>query len=157
MSVAVILPTLCLLAWPLQASAQQPQPHVNSQLHATDRVELSVQVTDVKHAEGKLLIGVFNQENGFPREIQQALVVAKVEPGKPTHRFKDLPRGNYAVVVIHDRNHNGQLDRNLFGMPQEPVGLSNYPSIGLSNPPTFRKAVFALKTSGLVKVKLNPF
>ncbi len=148
MGVAVML---SLFAWMLPAGAQQPNAIV------ADGVELSVQVTDVKHTEGKLLIGVFNQKDGFPREITKAMVRAKVDPAKPTHTFKNLPRGNYAVVVIHDRNNSGQLDRNLFGMPQEPVGLSNYPSIGLSNRPTFRKALFALKTSRLVKVKLNPF
>lgn len=151
MGVAVILPTLC--AWVLQTAGQQivqqPEPDAG--------VELTVQVTDVKHAEGELLIGVFSKKDGFPRETQKALVSAKIKPGQPTHTFKNLPKGNYAVVVIHDRNKNGKLDRNLIGMPQEPVGLSNYPSIGLANPPTFRKALFALKSSGLLKVKLNPF
>lgn len=150
-SVAVILPTLSLFAWALQATAQQPQAIV------ADGVDLQVQVTDVKHADGKLLIGVFNQEDGFPREIQKALVIAKVKPENPTHTFESLPLGRYAVVVIHDRNNSGQLDRNLLGMPKEPVGLSNYTSIGISNPPTFRKALFDLKESGLLKVKLNPF
>ncbi|MCC7336454.1 MAG: DUF2141 domain-containing protein [Pirellulaceae bacterium] len=45
----------------------------------------------------------------------------------------------------------------LLGMPKEPVGLSNYTSVGVSNPPTFRKALFELNESGSLKVKLNPF
>ena len=151
MGVAVIFPTLSLFAWVLQSAGQSPQTTV------ADSAELTVQVTDVRHTEGKLLIGVFNKENGFPREIKKALVSANIQPGQPTHTFKNLPLGNYAVVVIHDRNSSGQLDRNLLGMPREPVGLSNYPLIGLSNPPTFRKALFALKASGALKVRLNPF
>jgi uncharacterized protein (DUF2141 family) len=150
MGVAVILPYF-LFAWVLPAAAQKPKATVAA------GVQLTVKVTDVKHTEGNLLIGVFSQKDGFPREIQKALVSAKIKPGQPTHTFKNLPQGDYAVVVIHDRNKNGKLDRNLFGMPKEPVGLSNYPSIGISNPPTFRKALFTLKTSGLLKVKLNPF
>lgn len=151
LGVAVILPTLPLFSWTQQAIAQQPRATV------AGGVELQVQVTEVKHADGTLLIGVFNQEDGFPREIQKALVIAKVKPEKPTHAFENLPPGRYAVVVIHDRNNSGQLDRNLLGMPKEPVGLSNYTSIGISNPPTFRKALFELKESASLKVKLNPF
>lgn len=149
--VAVILPTLALFAWTPQAIAQQPQAILS------DGVELQVQVTDVKHSDGTLLIGVFDQEDGFPREIDKARFRAKIKPEKPTHTFENLQPGSYAVVVIHDRNNSGQLDRNLLGMPKEPVGLSNYTSIGISNPPTFRKASFRLKESGLLKVKLNPF
>lgn len=151
LGVAVILPTLPLFTRAQQAIAQQPQATV------ADGVELQVQVTEVKYADGTLLLGVFNQEDGFPREIQKALVIAKVKPGRPTHTFENLPPGRYAVVVIHDRNNSGQLDRNLLGMPEEPVGLSNYTSIGIFNPPTFRKALIDLKESGLLKVKLNPF
>lgn len=154
LDVAVIPPALslfALLAWTLQAAAQQPQ------IIVADGVELQVQVTEVKHTDGTLLIGIFNQEDGFPRDIQKALVMAKVKPETPTHTFENLPQGKYAVVVIHDRNNSGQLDRNLLGMPKEPVGLSNYPSVGISNPPTFRKALFELKESGLLKVRLNPF
>lgn len=149
--IAAILPPLSLFAWALQATAQQPQAIV------ADGVKLQVQVTEVKHTDGTLLIGVFDQEDGFPREIQKARVIAKVKPEKPSHTFENIPPGRYAVVVIHDRNNSGQLDRNLLGMPKEPVGLSNYTSIGISNPPTFRKALFDLEESGLLKVKLNPF
>ncbi|MCA9131375.1 MAG: DUF2141 domain-containing protein [Planctomycetales bacterium] len=103
------------------------------------------------------MFGVFNQQEGVPREIPKALVIAKVKPEKPTHIFENLPPGGYAVVGIHDRNNSGQLDRNLLGMPKEPVGLSNDTSLGISNPPTFGKALFELKESGSLKVKLNPF
>ena len=151
MGVAVILPTLSLFVFVPQMAGQQPKARV------ADGVELTVQVTDVKHTDGELLIGVFNSEDGFPPEIQKALVSAKIKPESPMHTFENLPQGNYAVVVIHDRNKSGQLDRNLLGMPKEPVGLSNYQSIGLSNLPTFRKASFELKESGLLKVKLHPF
>lgn len=151
MGVAVFVPTLSLFVFLPQTAGQHQKAKV------AGGVELTVQVTDVKHTDGELLIGVFSSEDGFPPEIQKALVSAKIKPESPTHTFENLPQGNYAVVVIHDRNKSGQLDRNLIGMPKEPVGLSNYKTISLSNLPTFRKASFELKESGLLKVKLNPF
>ena len=71
---AVILPAFSLFVWVSQAAGQQPQAI------AADGVELSVLVTDVKHTNGTLLIGVFNQEDGFPREIQKALVSSTIKP-----------------------------------------------------------------------------
>ena len=65
-----------------------------------------------------------------------------------------LPAGQYAVVVLHDRNNSGKMDKNFMGMPTEPVGLSNYKSIGLTNLPDYRKAAFNLNRSGSLKVKL---
>jgi len=52
----VILPTLSLFVFVLQTAGQQPKASV------ADGVELTVQVTDVKHTHGELLIGVFSSE-----------------------------------------------------------------------------------------------
>lgn len=37
----------------------------------------------------------------------------------------DLPYGNYAIAVYHDKNTNGELDTNLLGIPKEAYGFSN--------------------------------
>lgn len=36
-----------------------------------------------------------------------------------------IPYGRYAVVVYHDANSNGMLDKNGLGMPTETWGVSN--------------------------------
>lgn len=39
-------------------------------------------------------------------------------------RFEGLAPGRYAVLVFHDANGNGELDRNFIGIPREPLGFS---------------------------------
>lgn len=43
-----------------------------------------------------------------------------------------------AVLVFQDLNGNQQLDKNLFGIPTEPYGVSNNPS--LMGPPSYEQA-----------------
>ncbi len=150
-AVALILATLFLAGSASDVQSQQSNSTV------MNNFELTVHVTEVKHQDGKVLIGVYNKSDGFPKELEKALLTAKTAPGKPKHTFRGLSHGNYAVVVIHDRNNNGKLDRNLLGMPKEPVGLSNYSVIGISNPPTFKTASFTLSSIESINIKLNQF
>jgi hypothetical protein len=43
--------------------------------------------------------------------------------------FKDLPPGRYAVQLFVDLNGNGALDTSPRGLPREPVGFSQNPSL----------------------------
>ena len=58
------------------------------------------------------------------------------------YSITDLTAGEYALLVYHDENSNGQLDRNFIGIPKEPVGFSN--GYRPKGPPNFRKAAFRL-------------
>jgi uncharacterized protein (DUF2141 family) len=48
---------------------------------------------------------------------------APIEAGGATFRFERLAAGEYAAVVFHDENENGEIDHGLFG-PSEPLGFS---------------------------------
>jgi uncharacterized protein (DUF2141 family) len=37
----------------------------------------------------------------------------------------NLDPGQYAIILFHDENGNGKLDRNALGVPTEPYGFSN--------------------------------
>lgn len=53
--------------------------------------------------------------------------------------FEDLEPGEYGISVIHDRNSNGKLDRNIMGIPKEGFGFGN-DAMGVLDPPSFDKA-----------------
>ena len=53
--------------------------------------------------------------------------------------LKDLPEGEYAVVAFHDENGNGELDRNVLGIPTEGHAFSN-DATGRMGPPAFADA-----------------
>lgn len=56
--------------------------------------------------------------------------------------FEDIPPGTYALVVIHDENMNGKLDRNVLGIPTEGYGFSNDPK-SVFHAPSFSAASFS--------------
>lgn len=69
--------------------------------------------------------------------------------------FKNLPKAQYAVMVFHDENKNGEIDRKfMLPLPKEGVGFSNYDDFGLSNRPNFKDASFSLNKDKTVVVKV---
>jgi uncharacterized protein (DUF2141 family) len=105
---------------------------------------LTVTITDVRNAKGDLIFGVFTRPDGFPN-VQSKSVYWDVKPaaspfadsatGRVTFTTR-LPPGRYAAGVLHDENRNGDMDKNLAGIPTEGYGVTNNPK------PRFRKATF---------------
>ncbi len=112
-----------------------------------DAAELAVTLRDVRVQTGQLNVVLVDGSAGWdgaarPVQAQQAA------PSGDTARFvfKDLPAGDYAVMVSHDENGNGRLDTNVLGMPVEGYGFSNNPNV--MRKPTFDEARIALPAAG---------
>lgn len=110
------------------------------------RIKLSI--TNLPEVTGNIAILVFNESEGFPGDEKKAIrkAVLKVTGRVVLHEFEQLPPGQYAVAVIHDRNGNSKLDTNFLGIPSEGVGISNN-AMNMFGPPKFQDAVFDLKNS----------
>jgi uncharacterized protein (DUF2141 family) len=68
---------------------------------------------------------------------------ADIKDGRAALTFPAMPPGDYAVVVFHDTNDNGEIDHNLIGIPMERLGFSNAFKLSLaSGLPTFDKLKF---------------
>ncbi|MCS7034708.1 MAG: DUF2141 domain-containing protein [Phycisphaerae bacterium] len=109
---------------------------------------LTIHVIDLRNRKGTLLFQVFATEKGFPTDSRNA-VCAHVRPAD-TDRVEftcRLPPGQYAASVLHDENGNGQMDRNLFGIPREGYGVTNNPKPRF-RAATFREALFNLPPEG---------
>ncbi len=52
-------------------------------------------------------------------------VEVEVKSHKMILTFTQVPFGDYAVKVIHDKNDNQKLDLSLLGIPAESYGISN--------------------------------
>jgi uncharacterized protein (DUF2141 family) len=48
-----------------------------------------------------------------------------VDKHAATCTFTDVAAGTYAVTVLHDLNSNNALEKNMLGIPKEPLGFSN--------------------------------
>jgi uncharacterized protein (DUF2141 family) len=75
-------------------------------------------------AEGELRIAVFNSQDTYTVDPLYAVVLS-VDSTVVDWQVDELPFGEYAIAVYHDKNANGKLDTNLLGIPKERYGFSN--------------------------------
>lgn len=117
---------------------------------------LTVKVEKLQNSKGVVQFALYNKEGSIPDEDYKnyyRLEKAKIVNGKSEITFKNLPKGKYAVNILHDENNNSKIDKGLL-LPKEGIGFSNYQTIGLRNRPNFSKASFELNADKTVEVKV---
>ena len=100
--------------------------------------ELRLTINGINSDNGKILIGLYDDGEGFRSAITNAAkrglipdagrligTSIRAQQGKRSTVFTQLPPGRYAVIVIHDENDNGRLDENFMGLPNEGYGFGN--------------------------------
>ncbi|MGD9992188.1 MAG: DUF2141 domain-containing protein [Salinivirgaceae bacterium] len=120
---------------------------------------LTVEVSQLRNSNGRVQCLLYNTEGSIPDEkFEKYYRIAHGEIANTSCRitFKNLPKGTYAVTVLHDENNNGRIDKRFF-LPIEGIGFSNYQSLGISNRPSFEKASFEFKSDELIRVKVIYF
>ena len=120
---------------------------------------LSVNVSDLRNSNGIVLFSLYNKEGSIPDEhytntYRQQQV--KIKDGRATVIFENLPKGRYAINILHDENQNKIIDKGFF-LPTEGVGFSHYKSIGLQNRPNFEKASFMLDSDQTKQINIIYF
>ena len=116
--------------------------------------ELTITVNNIKHIEGTIEIGLFNKGDRFLEEGQAYKTLSvQVKSKSETFVIKDLPKGEYAISLYHDKNSNGKCDRNLIGIPKEPYAFSNNFKPRFSAP-TFKDCEFDLSSDHSMEIKL---
>jgi uncharacterized protein (DUF2141 family) len=85
---------------------------------------VTVKVTNIQSKKGTIYIGFYSENQDFPNHSAKHLKKS-VKPTKGSVELTiDLPKGTYAIAVLHDTNGNDKLDENFFGIPKEPYGFS---------------------------------
>lgn len=111
---------------------------------------LTITIENIRSNEGLLKVCIFDNEADF---LRRPVVCEDVTDfSKPEHELSlRVPLDRYyAVIVYHDINANGKLDRNFLGIPREPYGFSNNPSTRFG-PPRFERARFdATKINSII-------
>lgn len=118
-------------------------------------IDVTVTVTGVRNAKGKIAALAFSNKEGFPDKPDKALAqaVADARKGTVTLTLKNLPAGKLAITVLHDEDANGKLKRSIIGLPLEGVGMSGKPEGKL--PPTFNDAVENFAKSGKATIPMK--
>jgi uncharacterized protein (DUF2141 family) len=118
---------------------------------------LTVRVVNARSANGVIRIALFQSAEGFPADAYKALRTqpAEINPQALTAQavFEGIPPGTYAVMVFHDENGNGKLDKNIVGTPKEGYGASNNPAKKM-RAPMFDEAKFLLNSQQSIEIRL---
>ena len=117
--------------------------------------EITVKVSDIREASGRIAVGLFRRPYTFPdmgRQHKGAFIDISGEA--VMHTFTGMPAGTYAIAVYHDINDNQKLDTNFMKIPKEPYGFSQgaKPRFG---PPKFEDAAFVVNTDHKAAIVLR--
>jgi uncharacterized protein (DUF2141 family) len=113
---------------------------------------VEVHVTGTAGGKGNVSVAVCDRERFLKQCAYSASVPAR--DGETLVTIKEVPAGTWAVLAYQDDNANGQLDRNLIGIPSENYGFSR-DARGRFGPPSFDDAAIPVKdetTSATVRL-----
>lgn len=102
----------------------------------------TLHINGVEEAEGEIRIAVFNSSETYTKETVFAEIL-QVSNTEISWTIPELPHGDYAIAVYHDRNTNGKLDTNFLGIPREVYGFSNN-ARGKFGPASWEEAHFSV-------------
>lgn len=105
---------------------------------------LIVRVRGLTSGEGNLRFVLFDSKTNFLKHPVRADVV-EIMDQQGMWTVEELPYGTYAVLVHHDINTSGTMERHWYGKPKEPTGASNDASAKFG-PPKFKNAKFQLES-----------
>ena len=90
---------------------------------------------------------LFDSKKNFLKHPVRAEVV-EIKDQQDTWTIEKLPYGTYAILVHHDINTSGTMERHWYGKPKEPTGASN-DAPARFGPPRFKHAKFQLESPKL--------
>lgn len=120
-----------------------------------NKSDLKLVIKGIDDLKGSMYIAVFDNEESFPDFGKQLVEkVLPVDSKTLNYTFKDLPDSDYAVAIFHDKNNNGKLDKNAFGIPLEPYGFSQNARARFSAPP-FNDAKIVLDGNQSIEITIQ--
>lgn len=115
---------------------------------------LTIHVHNIPSSAGSINVAVYGSEKTF-LTYDGAIKADRVSAhkGKLTLILEDLPEGEYALAVFHDKNENKKVDTNWLGIPTEKVGFSKG-KIGPFGPPRYKDCTFTLISDDEIDIVL---
>ncbi len=95
-----------------------------SNVSAENTSPFTLVIKGYEKVEGEIRIAMFDSREKYTKDPVHA-VVLPVTSDSLIWSVENLPHGEYAIAVYHDKNTNEKLDTNLLGVPKEQYGFSN--------------------------------
>ncbi len=120
---------------------------------------LTVTVNNLRNENGLVQFALYNKNGSIPDENYSnycKMLKGEIVNHSSKITFENIPKGKYAVNVLHDENRNGKIEKR-FILPIEGIGFSNFETIGFTKRPNFLKASFDVNENKYVNVKMIYF
>ena len=115
---------------------------------------LTIVITGIEETQGEIRLALFDSAEAF--DNGGTATQGRLQPvtgEEVTVVIDDLAAGEYAIKLYHDADSNGELDRNMMGMPRERYGFSN--NKGRFGPPPWQEAVFVVAEGTDTEISIN--
>jgi uncharacterized protein (DUF2141 family) len=113
---------------------------------------INVSVSGFLNSDGDVLVYLYKE--GQKLKLEEAKFKtqkATIQDGQTNVVFNNIPKGKYAVLVLHDEDANGKLKMYFFGPPKEGIGASNNPK----GHPKFEEASFTVDQNVVLDIEMN--
>ena len=133
---------------------------ITGSLFATEQdLTLTVNVKELRNSVGVVQFSLYNHDGTIPDEkfvkyFKQKTSVIKNNKASVT--FTNLPKGAYAINILHDENQDGKILKG-FVFPKEGIGFSQFDSIGIRTKPSYNKASFQLRSHKNISINIIYF
>ncbi|MCX6265960.1 MAG: DUF2141 domain-containing protein [Bacteroidetes bacterium] len=116
---------------------------------------LTFHVTGFEDNSGQTILMLYRPEDDVPKK-PFIRINAEIVNRESVIPVKDLPCGDYAAIIVHDKNKNEIIDHK-WGIPAEPLGYTNNWRLSLiSGMPNFEKLKFHYSSSNkLILVRMK--
>jgi uncharacterized protein (DUF2141 family) len=94
---------------------------------------LIVEIRGLRSRRGRVLVALFDRGAGFPLDLDLAHRSERAyidDEASLEVVFYDIAPGKYAVAVLHDEDDDGRLSTDIFGIPTDGLGVSNFHASG---------------------------
>lgn len=133
----------------------------------TQAGDLKLTVMGVRSDAGQLMIGLYDSKVNWKDALDNSArvgllndkgrligVTMRAKTGPQSIGFFQLPPGDYAVLVFHDENDNGVLDKSRSGRPTEGYGFSNNAE-GFFSAPSWRAASVTIEPADDKRISIS--
>ncbi len=122
---------------------------------AGQQQSLKVKVSNIIDHQGQIIVTLYNKAEGFAKSGNEfkKIISQKVLGSIASIKVDDLPPGDYSVIILHDKNQDGECNYNFIGMPVEGYGFSNNVVPRLSVP-SFNQTMFSFPEEQEISIEL---
>jgi uncharacterized protein (DUF2141 family) len=111
----------------------------------TSHACVSFSITNIRNYKSPIYLAFYKDPSTFLKKGKETFSRAVTPTEAKTQVFKvcDVPPGTYAVAVMQDVHHTGDMKTDGIGLPEDPYGFSNTTRSSLL-PPSFKKSSFTV-------------